>query len=71
MKILKTEPIEEYVCPRCKGALEFDCNEKSDKIKKFLFLKWITYTDNAWFECERCNKRYLIKDYAFPKEAVK
>ncbi len=65
MKIIKEEKIEEYECPKCNRGLEFDGNETIEKATfwKYLIAKKTT-TDNAWFECKRCNKRYLIKDYA-------
>lgn len=66
MKILKEEKIEEYSCPKCKGALEFDWPEikKGYSTSAFLMLFRDPSTGNAWFKCERCNKRYLIEGYA-------
>ena len=63
MKILKEEKIEEYECPKCKRGLDFECNEMI-KDRKILGMQFWKTSNDGWFKCERCNKRYLIKDYA-------
>jgi uncharacterized protein YbaR (Trm112 family) len=67
MKIIKEEKLEEYVCPNCNGALEFDCNEMVHDFKFFWLVQFWKSTENGWFECRFCNKRYLIEDYVLSK----
>jgi uncharacterized protein YbaR (Trm112 family) len=66
MEILREEEIEEYKCPKCKRILQFSHNEMKEtwKLKLALFPWTDPTTGNGWFECEDCNRTYLIKDYA-------
>ncbi len=64
-KIIKEE-VEEYKCKYCGRPLDFDCNEFKEGIT---FLKKINpffepTTGNAWFYCDKCNKSFLIENYA-------
>ncbi len=62
-----TSPI--YRCPKCKKIMEFECNE----LRKYSFLRVLCLMDgttgSAWFSCNKCDKEYLIKDYALEGKA--
>ncbi len=61
MKILKEEKLNEYVCPKCGSGLDYGGQERYENAKW-----WSSnfYTGNNWYECIKCNKRYLVKNDA-------
>ena len=57
----------EHFCKKCDVRLDFDSNvfkENYSHLKSLFYPNYNPTTGNGYFTCPKCNRLYLIKNYA-------